>query len=235
MAKAKPIPGLDREAPLFVNAALILGTRLNEILDYDRHIGDPEQVYELHQMRIAAKRLRYTMEIFEEVYRSHTVHGQEFSAAVKEIETLQKRLGEIHDADVLVPQLIEHLTGLLQAGYGRNKNREPLVGVHFVDMDACQGLLTLCQETRARRDKHYQLLLDDWRRLRDAQFFDRFRALLRAAITESRLAAVLGDAGDPPADEEDAAAQESFPPVNTEDARATVQRAIRRRPAARAD
>src|SRR5579871_2100911 len=190
MARARPIPNPDPDAPLFVQAALIIGTRLNEMLEYERTLEDPEAVYELHQMRIAAKRLRYTLESFQKVYATYSPFGKEFDAAIETIKALQEHLGEIHDADVLVPRLTEHLVGMLKDGYGKERHGEPRVGVHFVDFEAGEGVLTLCRESRAVRDARYALLLQDWKALKQRGFFERLQGLLRAAITEDALSAV---------------------------------------------
>src|SRR5947208_16735857 len=103
VAKARPVAGLDAKASIFVNAALIIGTRLNELIEYEPHLADATAVYAHHQMRIASKRLRYTMELFQDLYSLHTAHGKEFTAAIGEVESIQKHLGEIHGAAVLVP------------------------------------------------------------------------------------------------------------------------------------
>jgi hypothetical protein len=187
MAKAKPIVGIDPQAPLIVNAALILGTRLGEMLAYESALSDPDRVYELHQMRIAAKRLRYTMEMFQDAYEAFSRFGKPFAAATDEIKQLQEHLGELHDADVLAPQLTEHLARLLKPGYGTDKRGEPVVGVHHVDFDACQGLLTLCQEIRTQRDARYRQLLEHWEQLQAQDYFGKLRALLRDALEEASL------------------------------------------------
>src|SRR5690242_11418296 len=171
MAKAKPIVGIDPQAPLIVNAALILGTRLGEMLAYESALSDPDRVYELHQMRIAAKRLRYTMEMFQDAYTAFSRDGKPFAAAIEEVKALQEHLGEIHDADVLVPQLTEHLARLLKKGFGKDSRDEPIVGVHRADFAAGQGLLTLCRETQAARDARYQQLRAHWEQLRTQNYF----------------------------------------------------------------
>ena len=150
MAKAEPIHGLDPQAPLAVNAALILRTRLDEMLAFAPYLTDAESVYELHQMRIAAKRLRYTMELFQEIYAPTPAFAARFAAGLETVKALQDHLGFLHDADVLVPQLTAHLTHLLKDSFGTDHRDEPVVGVHFVDFDAGIGLLTLCRETRVR-------------------------------------------------------------------------------------
>ena len=184
MAKAKPVAGLNTRSSVFVNTALIISTRIGEMRAYERYLSEPDRSDELHQMRIAAKRVRYTMEIFEPVYVRYTSVGVGFSEAIAQVKSIQEHLGAVHDSDVLVPQLTAHLGQLLKRG-GEDKRGEPQAGVHLVDFDACQGLLTMCQEMRARRDKNFQKLLAEWQRLQGEQFFDRLQDVLKAAITET--------------------------------------------------
>jgi hypothetical protein len=180
---AKDANGVDPHVSLTENAARMIEARLAAMLAYERFLAQPDRVYELHQMRIAAKRLRYTLEIFQDLYKSAKEVASVYKNALEEIRGLQDHLGEIHDADVLVPQLTEHLAGLLSAGYGTDKKGEPVVGVHRVDFDACRGLLTLCTQTRAARDARYGQLLDHWRRLRESQLFERLIALLTDTLS----------------------------------------------------
>lgn len=197
MAKAKPIQGMDPEAPLLANAALIINTRLQEMLDFERYLADPDNVYELHQMRIGAKRLRYTMEMFQEAYSTFSADGQEFAKAIEEIKKLQELLGEIHDADVLVPQLLDHLALLIREGHGKDKKGLPVAGVHRVDAEACEGLLAVCRAARDERDVSRKNLQEVWDRLTETRYFDNLRSLLDRAAT--------GDSGEPtPAETETA-------------------------------
>ena len=68
MAKARPIPGLDPQAPTGKNARVIAKVRLAELYSWESSVDHPYHIQELHNMRIAAKRLRYTFEVFEEVF-----------------------------------------------------------------------------------------------------------------------------------------------------------------------
>lgn len=72
---------------------------LNEFLDYEHCLATPEDIDQHHAMRIAAKRLRYTMEICQPVYEGGL---GEFIQAVKDVQSL---LGDIHDCDVWVEEL----------------------------------------------------------------------------------------------------------------------------------
>jgi len=73
--------------------------RLNQFLEYEDCLADPEDIDQHHAMRIAAKRLRYTIEICQPVYEGGL---GEFIQAVKDVQSL---LGDIHDCDVWVEDL----------------------------------------------------------------------------------------------------------------------------------
>jgi hypothetical protein len=118
MAKLKSTRTASPRLPVLVNAEHLISQRLDEMLAFEPYLTNPDNVYELHEMRIAAKRLRYTMEIFQDVYTLYTAMGPEFGRALKAVKALQEHLGVLHDADVLVPQLLEHMARVLHAGYG---------------------------------------------------------------------------------------------------------------------
>jgi len=99
MAKAKPVSGLDASAPTGKNARIIARFRLEEMYEWDVYVDDPYQIHKLHDLRIAAKRLRYTLEIFEDVL------SPACSQVVKEITQIQDEIGALHDSDVLIALL----------------------------------------------------------------------------------------------------------------------------------
>ncbi len=99
MAKARPITGLDAHAPTGRNARIIARIRLDELYDWSRYVDDVYHGRELHNLRIAAKRLRYTLEIFEAVLSDASL------SIVKELEMIQEELGALHDSDVMIALL----------------------------------------------------------------------------------------------------------------------------------
>lgn len=99
MAKAKPITGLDANTPAGGNARIIARTRLEELYDWSKYVDQPYAVRELHNMRIAAKRLRYTLEIFEDFLPPTC------KPSVEELQRIQDELGALHDSDVLIALL----------------------------------------------------------------------------------------------------------------------------------
>ena len=62
-------------------------------------VDNPYEVRGLHNMRIAAKRLRYTLEIFEDVlpYTCQII--------ANELAQMQDELGALHDSDVMIALL----------------------------------------------------------------------------------------------------------------------------------
>ncbi len=99
MAKARPITGLDPQAPTGKNARIIAKVRLEDLYSWESYVDNPYNIRELHNMRIAAKRLRYTFEVFEDAL---PVAGK---SIVKELVQLQDELGDFHDSDVMIALL----------------------------------------------------------------------------------------------------------------------------------
>lgn len=95
MAKARPITGLDPLAPVGENARLIARQRLADMDVYAPYAQHPEHIQELHNLRIAVKRVRYTLEIFADALPAKI---QEF---VAELTKLQDELGALHDSEVM--------------------------------------------------------------------------------------------------------------------------------------
>jgi len=100
MAKALPLHAVNPHESLRSNAPLMLHTRLEELYQFAPYISDPANVEELHNMRIAAKRLRYTLEIFQPCFS-----GKDFSKVYDQVKSVQEQIGEIHDRDVRGPLL----------------------------------------------------------------------------------------------------------------------------------
>src|SRR6266487_1070828 len=99
MAKAKPITGLDARASTGENARVIVKARLEEMYEWDKYVDQPYRVYELHNLRIAAKRLRYTFEVFEDFL------PEKSKSIVEEIAQIQDEIGALHDSDVSISLL----------------------------------------------------------------------------------------------------------------------------------
>jgi len=114
--KAHPIDGLTPEMPLLAAAARIVSVRTAELYAFVPEALDERAVTPMHDMRIAAKRLRYVLELvgfcFGEV-------GAEAQARARQ---LQEVLGEIHDCDVMLAR-IEAIRDRDRAGFDALRDR----------------------------------------------------------------------------------------------------------------
>ncbi len=164
MAKAQPVAGLHPHASLARNARAIVAVRVAEMFDFAHAIGDRAEDEDLHNMRIAAKRLRYTLEMFRPAL---TGDGPSLIDAVKE---LQERIGTIHDADVLDAIVRQRLAVLAQRRVGAlthitGDEAERVVAARSVAAapdEATLGLAVLMARTRAGRDKEFDSLTAWW-------------------------------------------------------------------------
>ena len=185
MARARRIVGIDPDDDVLSNAALIVPTRIAELLEHERSIGDPMRVAELHAMRIAAKRLRYTLELLAPFY------GGDMASAIDTVKGIQERLGKIHDADVLVPELALQIRRILAPA----RNQAARLGVYAGDHAGALGLARLCRDKLAERESLHRAFLEEWARLREARFFENLRRMVRSAALA---AAIQADGGPTP-------------------------------------
>jgi len=97
--KARTVEGLDPSGPLRLNASRIVRTRLDELRGFADEALAPDAGAAQHDMRIAAKRLRYVLEIVGPCI------GEEAPAAHRAAKELQSVLGDLHDCDLMLPKV----------------------------------------------------------------------------------------------------------------------------------
>jgi hypothetical protein len=169
--RARKVKGVEPDGPLAENALQIVAVRLDELRSFAPAVRDPGAVRELHDMRIAAKRLRYVLEMTAPALGPAAEQGS------KDARKLQDVLGEIHDCDEFVPRVEAHLarlraedTATLRASAGpRSKDLDPAAALQGPNRMLYRGLETLMVYLRARREVLYSSFLREWERLdRDA-------------------------------------------------------------------
>jgi CHAD domain-containing protein len=101
MAKAAPIHKLTKPDAILRDSVSVTLLRLEEMLEFVDKARNPKEQESLHNMRIAAKRLRYTLEIFAPTLPPSVLE------VLENIEAIQEQLGAIHDLDILIPVLQE--------------------------------------------------------------------------------------------------------------------------------
>ena len=164
MAKARPVAGLHPHASLARNARAIVAVRVAEMFDFAHAIGDKAEDEDLHNMRIAAKRLRYTLEMFRPALAS------DGPALIDTVKELQERIGPIHDADVLdsivrqrLAVVAQRRVGALAAVEGDEAERVAAARAMAVAPDgATLGLAALLARTGAGRAREFEALTAWW-------------------------------------------------------------------------
>ena len=158
MSRVWPVDGIDPDGTLAANARRILAVRMAEFYAHAPAVGRPEASQALHDLRIAAKRLRYTLELFRVVF------GDPGERQIERVKALQEELGELHDHDVRLALIEEELVALERGGAnGANGDHPTPPDVASAD-DPRLGLLAFRQGQRASRAEHYRALVALWDR-----------------------------------------------------------------------
>jgi CHAD domain-containing protein len=146
-----------------------INSRLKEFLDHAAYVLDERNVTELHNMRISAKRLRYTMEAFADLY------GANFKPFINQTRKFQDILGEIHDADVwteMIPRFIQEEGERISIYFGNNRPLKRLL----------PGLEAFRVNRIEKRKADYQRFLGMWQRADEGQIWDELLKLINAPL-----------------------------------------------------
>jgi hypothetical protein len=150
--KAKRVKKLDPGAPLADNAARIIRVRLDEMRSFAPRALTPDAIRSQHDMRIAAKRLRYVLEATEFCY------GKPAEVARRRARDLQDVLGELHDCDVMLPRAEQHVAELrdddaaaVRIWAGEADDLSPDLAAHAPHRTSYRGLEVLLVYLQARR------------------------------------------------------------------------------------
>lgn len=150
-------PGEDFRAAL----ARVSGRLWRELAELSPSLYRPFKAKRLHEMRIAAKRLRYSLEL---------LHGCAGDGAPKglaaEVADLQGELGDLHDCDVWT----EDLSALLRGRGGAEPSPERR-----------RAAVWLLAHFAEKRTRHYVAALNLWHAWEDGDFRARLDACLAAA------------------------------------------------------
>jgi CHAD domain-containing protein len=101
-------------------------------------------------MRLSGKTLRYAMEVFEAAF------DDEFRACLEDVKHLLDAMGKIHDCDVNVPKLQEHLREMRLFNRSRTK---------FDDRIPTSVIVKIIRKQHSLRRSSFEemtVLLDRW-------------------------------------------------------------------------
>ena len=184
--KAHPVRKLDPSRPLGENAARIIQVRLDEMLAFaPRALAGKTKAQ--HDMRIAAKRLRYVLEV------TGFCFGRPADTARRRARDLQDILGEIHDCDVMLPRVREHLTELQRSDAGLVRERagvapdlDPRIAAQAPHRTAYRGLDVLAVYLEARRELLSDRFIAFWKRQEETGTWKRLERSVDGYLRRSR-------------------------------------------------
>jgi uncharacterized protein YdaU (DUF1376 family) len=205
--KARPVRKLDPARPLGENAARIVKVRLDEMLDFAPRALDGKTKAQ-HDMRIAAKRLRYVLEV------TGFCFGRPADTARRRARDLQDILGEIHDCDVMLPRVRQHLKELqrtdaaaVRERAGQAPDLDPRLAARAPHRTAYRGLDVLAVYLEARRELLIDRFIAFWKRQEETGTWKRLERSVDGYLQRAREARRTAKAAERARREAEAAAR----------------------------
>jgi CHAD domain-containing protein len=140
-------------------AALRIEKRMHALLSYEQWIPNPDAVAEHHATRIAAKKLRYTMEVYGQVYRLG------LKKILTRVKKVQEILGDLHDCDVWIDQVTLLLLQERALLRSPGTSKRP-------DAATISSLILFLQERKKDRTILHRTLMRYWETLRRLRTWD---------------------------------------------------------------
>ena len=185
--KAKPVKKLDPEAPLLENAARIVRVRLDEMRSFAPAALDPERSTEQHDLRIAAKRLRYVLEA------TGFCFGSAADAARRRARDVQDVLGDLHDCDVMLPRVTAHVERLrtedaatVRERAGGARDLDVSLAARAPHRTSYRGLEVLAVHVEARRGLLFNRFVELWGELESNGTWERLEQAIDRQVRERR-------------------------------------------------
>ncbi|MBI1370758.1 MAG: CHAD domain-containing protein [Planctomycetes bacterium] len=166
--------GAPSAADLPGDARRVILLRLEKMLAFEPFIHSDQHVTEMHQMRIAAKHLRYTMEAYAGLFESR------LREEIKNVRRIQTLLGDLHDCDVWLSSLPlfieeEHERHVRFFGHGRG----------FAKIR--KGIEHMLDNRRQKRREIYGQFVELWDELTKDKQWERLRDLLAEPMDDDTL------------------------------------------------
>ena len=148
--------------------------RIAELFSWEPTLDDPNNITGHHQMRIAAKQLRYTLEICDKAFGKRL---KPFITQFKEIQTL---LGDVHDCDVWLERINAFIPDEQQRAvqyFGDDQQFEPLQ----------PGLEYVRQSRQEKRKELFGRLIVLWKQMKEQGFWEQLSGVLTNAVEAAKL------------------------------------------------
>jgi CHAD domain-containing protein len=121
-------------------ARAIITDRLRALEQLSKSLYNPDKVQPLHDMRIAAKRLRYAIELFAECWES------DIGSFAKHAAVLQTDLGQLHDCDVWIDDFRKRISDVRK----------------LQNHDEAEAFVWLFTHYQEERNRHYREAFFHW-------------------------------------------------------------------------
>ena len=145
---------LRPDMPFALAASETLAAQLATVRVWARFLPEADRPHEHHQLRIAVKRLRYSLDAFAEVLPAETRDN------LPDLKAIQDTLGILHDQDVL----FQSIEAALVPVRGERKRRGNEAARARVQRQRT-SLESLLSATAAERDAQHRHALDLWQAL----------------------------------------------------------------------
>ncbi|MCZ7395956.1 MAG: CHAD domain-containing protein [Candidatus Methanoperedens sp.] len=155
----------------YQKALVHITSRLDEIFAHEASVYIPENIKEHHAMRIAVKRLRYTMEVFSPLYEG------ELENQLAVCKKLQDVLGDLHDCDVWIdylPQFMEEERAYSLNYFGHDDSFGILAS----------GLMHFQQHLRERRSAIYEEFVAYWKDIQEQNIWNDLKQFIQLTFDE---------------------------------------------------
>ena len=160
-----------------------ISLRIDDFLAMENYVYLQNEVLKHHEMRIRAKKLRYTLESFSPLYQN------KLAQEIEKIKKFQDVLGEMHDCDVwteYIPKFIEKTKSKK-----KSKRKNTTENRKFEKV-----LLSFLSFVKEKRNQNYLEFVKFWEENKNKGFFDQLRQTINAEFAskdEERLKEVFSN------------------------------------------
>jgi putative phosphoesterase len=150
-----------------------ISKRLDQFLGMEDCVHREDDVDRQHKMRIRAKWLRYTMELFSSLYNG------ELKEHIAVAESFQDTLGQMHDCDVWIGDLPQFMTEITTELVAEGRNTGEINRIQ-------SGLLKFLQDTRETKRSKYREFVTLWDRTKESGLLEGIRQITSRRLETGR-------------------------------------------------